>query len=120
MKYDRLKLANNCYRQREGCKLFIVRNTGEKDLHVIACDAACARWVALQMYHIRSLENGTVLIVGDDWLAKDEPFISALRRAVAGGFPGAIKRVEDNAVIIENLHAGIEGKVYPPLSSVSP
>lgn len=119
MAYDHMTLVRTCFHQCETAKLFIVRNTAEKPLFVVAKDFACARWIAMTSDHIRSVGNGKVFGVRDDWLAKDDPFRSALRRAVAGGSPGPITRVGDSAVIIANLNAGIKGRVYPPLSTAA-
>ena len=84
---------------------------------VVAKDAACARYIAHGVRHLRDLVNGSVFKVRSEWLAKDEPFRGALRRAVAASYPGAITRVGDSAVIIEDRNAGIVGGVFLPLSS---
>ena len=118
MDYGRDKNGTGCWNRRDDAQLFSIANTRSKRAFVVAGSTRCARWIAMWAGHIREMQNGQVFVVRQDWLSADEPFQSALRRAVKAGFPGLIVRVGDAATILPSSDHGIKGQVYTPISSL--
>ena len=117
LEYGHDKDGKPCWHRQDDMKLFIVQNTNRKRAYVVAASSRCARYIALWADHLRDFKNGEVFHVKQERLALDEPFQSALRRAVKGGFPGLITRVGDSATILGSSSHGIMGQVYMPISS---
>jgi hypothetical protein len=116
--YGQDKDGNCAWHRTDNAQLFIVENTSGKREYLVAASFHCARWLALWGGHLRDIDNGNIFSVKQDWLNADQPFRSALRRAVKAGFPGLIKRIGDAATILESRDHCIVGQVYTPISSV--
>lgn len=94
----------------ECLKLFSVENTGGNGCYVLAEDSNLARVIALREGLVRAKGNARVRELGERFFAANPAFGSAVKRAIAEGKPGLVRRHADHAIVA--------GVTYPPLHAV--